>query len=423
MANYQKIKGTQDFFGLEALKKKTLEAKIRVVAENFGFQEIMTPIFEYTEVFTRSVGDESDIVSKEMYTFLDRGDRSITLRPEGTASIARAFNENKLYGNGNQLNKYYYCGPMFRYERPQAGRYRQFHQFGVEAIGNSSPLLDCDVIMSAYRIFETLNIKNIVLKINSIGDFASRSAYQTALQTYFKDKLDDLCGDCHRRYSKNPMRILDCKADKNNPVLLNAPKIKDYLNETSQEYFKIILSILDCFNIKYVVDPNLVRGLDYYTDTVFEYIIQSDDELNGLAICAGGKYAGLVRELGGPDLPGIGYAFGLERITSLLNNQEAWGNLELGVDVFVIGLDPESKQFGLQLAHEWRMGGLKVELDYQSNILKTQFKTLERFNPSYIVIIGEEERISNTVTLKNNTTKEQQRVAVDKVMAIVKEKK
>lgn len=423
MANYQKIKGTQDFFGLGALKKKTLEAKIRVVAENFGFQEIMTPIFEYTEVFTRSVGDESDIVSKEMYTFLDRGNRSITLRPEGTASIVRAFNENKLYGNGAQMNKYYYCGPMFRYERPQVGRYRQFHQFGVEAIGASSPLLDCDVIMSAYRIFEALNIKNVVLKINSIGDFASRNAYQSALQAYFSDKLDELCGDCHRRYMKNPMRILDCKADRESSVLQNAPKIKDYLNEASQEYFKTVLSILDRFKIQYVVDHNLVRGLDYYTDTVFEYIIQSEDELNGLAICAGGKYAGLIRELGGPDLPGIGYAFGLERIMSLLSNQNAWGTLELGIDLFVIGLDSESKQFGLELAHKWRMNGLKVELDYQSNVLKTQFKTLERFNPAYIAIIGEEERASLTVTLKNNNTKDQKRVSIHDVMAIVKEKK
>ncbi len=224
MASYQKVKGTQEFFGVQSKKLRLIEANIKKTAESFGFQEMKTPIIEHTKVFTRSVGDESDIVSKEMYTFEDRGHRSITLRPEGTAPVVRSYIENKLYGNGNSISKYYYVGPMFRYERPQAGRYREFHQFGVEAIGHGSPLLDCDVIISATRLFQKLGISHITLKINSIGDFQSRSHYRDALQVYFKEQLEGLCGDCHRRYEKNPMRILDCKVDKDNPILKNAPQ-------------------------------------------------------------------------------------------------------------------------------------------------------------------------------------------------------
>ena len=421
MATYQKIKGTQDFYGTHAKKMQFVEDHIRPIAEGFGFSEMKTPTFENTEVFARSVGDESDIVSKEMYTFMDRGHRSITLRPEGTASVVRAYVENKLYGNGNYISKYYYVGPMFRYERPQAGRYREFHQFGVEALGQGSYLLDADVIVSAHRIFEHLGIHNVVLKINSIGDFDSRHQYQIALKEYFSDKLDSLCPDCHRRFEKNPMRILDCKVDRDNPVLLQAPAIKDYLNEASKTYFANVLSILDRFDIPYVVDSNLVRGLDYYTDTVFEYILSSEDELNGLAICAGGKYGGLISELGGPDLPGIGYAFGLDRIIHILDLQDGWDSIKEGIDAFIIGLDDESKLVALEVANQCRQEGLTIELDYCSTVLKTQFKTSDRLNPQYIIIIGEEERRDGMVTIKNNQTKTQERIAIARCGSWMKE--
>ena len=274
--NLQKIKGTQDFYGDRAVKMHYVENIMRELAINSGFSEIRVPTFEATEVFVRSAGDESDIVSKEMYTFTDKGKRSITLRPEGTAGVARSFVENKMYANNLALTKLFYIGPMFRYERPQAGRYREFNQFGVEVFGDGTSLLDADVIISAYNIFKKLGVNNLKLKINSIGDFESRKAYAEVLKDYFKDNIDTMCEDCHRRLTTNPMRILDCKVDKDNPVLINAPKIKNNLNEHSLHYFQDVLNVLDKFNIPYEVDENLVRGLDYYTDTVFEYIIESD---------------------------------------------------------------------------------------------------------------------------------------------------
>lgn len=397
--NYQKVKGTQDFYGNNAKKFRFLETITKEVAKNYGFEEIVTPIFENTEVFTRSVGDESDIVTKEMYTFLDKGKRSITLRPEGTAAVARSLLENKLYAN-NKVTKLFYFGPMFRYERPQAGRFRQFHQFGIEAFGPSNPLLDADIIMSAYTIFKKLGIQNIKLKINSIGDFKSRSNYAISLQEYFKDNIHELCGDCNRRLEKNPMRILDCKVDRDNPVLLNAPNISDYLNDESKNYFKEVLAVLDDFEIPYEVDHNLVRGLDYYTDTVFEYIIDSDDDLNGLAICAGGKYSDLIKSMGGPDIPGIGYAFGVERILAIMDKQDKF-NLDEDTSIVVMALDPISKKYSLKLTNLLRNNGFYTELDYNNITMKQQFKLAERLNARYIIIIGEEERLTNKLTIKD----------------------
>lgn len=412
---YQKMKGTLDYLGDDSLKYRYVVDKIFKIIKGFGFSEIITPIFEATEVFVRSAGEASDIVTKEMYTFIDKGERSITLRPEGTASLVRCFIENKLYATPG-IKKYFYFGPMFRYERPQKGRYRQFNQFGVEVYGDSSPYLDTDVILSAYRILSSLGIKGIKLKINTIGDFKSREAYSNALKEYFKDKLDDLCDDCKNRYNKNPMRILDCKVDKDNEILLNAPKIKDYLTDEAKDYFKKTLDALDQVGVPYFVDEGLVRGLDYYTDTVFEFI----SDFDGLAICAGGKYAELIKSFNGPDIPGIGYAFGIERILSIMEEEGLFPELTESTDVVIISLDDLSKVSALKLADSLRGENLKVEMDYKNNNLKPQFKLSDRFNPRFIVIIGESERESGVYTIKDTVNKTEEKVDLDKIISYIK---
>lgn len=413
--SYQKVKGTLDFYGENSQKLRFIENKVRNIVKDYGFEEIITPIFEHTEVFVRSVGDSSDIVNKEMYTFTDKSDRSITLRPEGTAAVARCFVENKLYSTPG-IKKYFYCGPMFRYERPQAGRYRQFNQFGIEVYGDSSPFLDTEVIASAYRVFKSLGIKNIKLKINTIGDFKSRQDYANALRSYFEKHLDCLCDDCKKRYEKNPMRILDCKVDHNNEVLVNAPKIKDFLTEESSEYFKKILKSLEVLNIPYETDDSLVRGLDYYTDTVFEFIISDNGELNGLAICAGGKYAELIKGFGGPDIPGVGYAFGLERIVSVMEKNQLFPDLKNGVDIVIISLDEDSKILALKVANDFRDLGFNVDLDYKNYSFKPQFKLADRDECKYIVIIGEEERKSSIFTLKDVINKTEDKLNFSEIV-------
>lgn len=418
---YQKVKGTQDFIGLEAKKLRYVESKIRSVIEKYGYEEIITPIFENTEVFVRSAGEESDIVSKEMYTFSDKGGRSLTLRPEGTAPVVRSFLENKLYAQRN-LNKFYYFGPMFRYERPQAGRFREFNQFGIEAFGTSSPLLDADVIISGTEIFNALGIKNIKLKINTIGDFPSRTAYAKLLQDYFRNNISSLCRDCNRRLEKNPLRILDCKIDKDNPVLKNAPKIDTVLSDEAKIYFQSVIDILDAYGVNYEVDRNLVRGLDYYTDTVFEYILDSNDELGGLAICAGGKYSDMVKSFKGPDIPGIGYAFGIERIIAIMDLQNLFPALETGADIVLIGLDEKAKEKTLLYANALRRVGFYAEMDYVNINLKPQFKLSDQLQAKYLIIIGEEELNNKVLTVKNNTTKEQESIPEYRMIDYFKEK-
>ena len=419
---YQKVKGTQDFYGENSKKMKYIENKVRNIIANYGFDEVITPIFENTEVFVRSAGDTSDIVTKEMYTFLDKGERSITLRPEGTAAIVRCFVENKLHSTPG-IKKYYYFGPMFRYERPQAGRYREFHQFGVEVFGDSSPFLDAEVILSAYKVFVNLGIKNIKLKINTIGDFKSREQYAVALREYFGSHLDELCSDCKKRYEKNPMRILDCKVDAKNEILLNAPKIQDFLTDESKEYFNSVLKSLENLGIPYVVDTNLVRGLDYYTDTVFEFIIESNNDLNGLAICAGGRYGELIKSFGGPDMQGIGYAFGVERVMGIMTEEDLFPKLNKDVDALIISLDDMSKIEALKVADLLRNEDLYVEMDYKNNSFKPQFKLADRISPKYIIIIGEEERNTGIYTLKNVQNRTEVKLEVNEIIKTIKENK
>ena len=425
MANYQKIKGTKDFFGDKSVKLTYVERVAKDVAISFGYGEIVTPIFENTDVFVKNVGEDSDVVNKEMYTFKDKGNRSITLRPEGTAAVARCFIENKMYASSMPLTKLFYFGPMFRYEQPQTGRYREFRQFGVEVFGNGSPLLDCDIIMSAYAIFEKLGLKNIKLVINSIGNFESRKLYSSALKDYFSQYIDKMCDDCKRRINTNPMRILDCKNDKNltveeKNVMENAPKINDYLTEEAKEYFDEVVNILNSFNIPFKVDYNLVRGLDYYTDTVFEFIIESDDELNGLALGGGGRYADMIKSMINIDVSGMGYAIGVDRLISVMESQNLFNDIDVKIDAVIMGLDKESKILSLQLAQNMRKNGLIVEMDYKNTSMKPQFKLCDKLNPKYIIIIGETERLSGNFTVKNTQTKTQEIVNINDIINYIK---
>lgn len=416
---YQKIKGTLDFIATDASKYRYVQNTISEVVSKFGYSEIITPVFESTDLFVRSSGEDSDIVTKEMYTFLDKGKRSITLRPEGTASVVRAYLENKLYINS--LTKLYYFGPMFRYERPQTGRFRQFTQFGIEVFGPSSPLLDADVIITGDKIFKKLGINNLVLKVNTIGDFKSRSNYINSLKEYFKDKVDDLCDDCKRRLNTNPLRILDCKVDGNKPVVLNAPKIDKSLTNEAKDAFNQVIEALDKNKVNYIVDTSLVRGLDYYTDTVFEFIIESNDNLNGLAMCGGGKYSDMVKSFGGPDIPGIGFAIGIERVISIMDELGLFPDLDKKTDIVLISLDQESKLESLKLANDLRQIGYNVELDYLNTNMKPQFKLSERLDAKLIFIIGEEERKNKVYTVKISKTKEQKNIKEEDLLKFLKE--
>ncbi len=425
MANYQKVKGTKDFFGDKSIKLAYIENITREIAIQYGFGEIVTPIFENTEVFVKNVGEDSDVVNKEMYTFIDKGKRSITLRPEGTAAVARAYIENKMYATSLPLTKLFYFGPMFRYEQPQTGRFREFRQFGVEVYGNGSYLLDCDVIMSAYAIFKKLGLKNIKLKINSIGNLESRKLYSQALKQYFSKYVNQMCDDCKRRIETNPMRILDCKVDRNLviddiKIMENAPKINEFLTNEAREYFENVINTIAKFNIPFEVDYNLVRGLDYYTDTVFEFIIESDDELNGLALGGGGKYADMIKSMVNIDIPGIGYAIGVDRLISIMEAQNLFTNIEPKVDAVIIALDKESKEYGLSLAINLREAGIVAEMDYKNTNMKPQFKLCDKLFPKFIIIIGEEERLSGNLSVKNTILKTQELVNIEKIIDYIK---
>lgn len=423
----QKAKGTIDYFGIDTVKRRYIEGVARSVMRSCNFEEIITPTFESTELFSRSSGETSDIVTKEMFTFLDKSNKSLTLRPEGTASIVRALLENKLYATPG-LKKYFYNMPMYRCERPQAGRFREFNQFGIEVFGENSYLLDADIIALGDMIFSKLGLKGkYKIVVNTIGDLKSRSNYQDALKTYFKNHLDLLCDDCKKRIEKNPMRILDCKVDKDSDILKNAPSIVDYLNNESKEYFNNFLKTLDYLGIDYEVDYSLVRGLDYYTDTVFEFISVGDDKdtvksLKGSAICAGGRYSGLTKELNGPDVPGIGFAFGVERVLSLLDFYNYFPEFNKTCDLCILSLDEESKLYSLKLMNEFKRNGFVCEMDYVNTSLKPQFKLSERVDAKYIIIIGETERKTGKVCLKDVSRNESIEMNINEIENYLKTK-
>ncbi|MBR3840537.1 MAG: histidine--tRNA ligase [Erysipelotrichales bacterium] len=405
----QVVKGTQDFMGLQARKWQAVEDVIRQITTVYGYSEIRTPIFEYTEVFKRE-NDSSDMVNKEMYTF-DMGESSLTLRPEGTAGVVRSFVEKKIYGNPAELPaKMYYMGPMFRHERPQKGRYRQFSQFGVEVIGVKSPILDAENIALGYSLVSALGIKNITIHLNTLGDDASRDAYRVALKEHFASHLDELCEDCKRRYEQNPLRLLDCKIDADLECMKSAPKMSDYLTEESKEYFEQVKAALDALEIPYVIDDKLVRGLDYYTHTVFEAIATSDALGAQLAVFAGGRYDKLVEYFGGPAMSGVGFAAGMERLIMMA---EAEGNelaTDDGIDAYVMCLSNKCLTKALELTTELRASGYIADMDVQCRSMKAQFKSVDRSKAKFALILGEDELANGVVNIKHIATQEQKSV-------------
>ncbi|KEO85220.1 histidine--tRNA ligase [Tumebacillus flagellatus] len=408
-------RGVNDLLPGDVERWQFIERTARDVCRRFNVAEIRTPIFEHTELFKRGVGETTDIVEKEMYTFQDRGERSLTLRPEGTASVVRAFVENKLYAQP-QPTKMYYIGPMFRYERPQAGRYRQFHQFGVEVLGVNDPSVDAEVIALAMTFFTELGLKDITLEINSVGSPASREAYRHVLREHLAPVKDTLCKDCQSRFDRNPMRILDCKVDRDNEIVANSPYMLDYLTDEDKTHFEQVKSYLDSFGIRYVVNPRMVRGLDYYTQTAFEFM-ESGSTLSG-----GGRYNGMVEQLGGPDQPGIGFAVGIERALIALQNQDVQLPIEKGVDVFLVALGEEASKRTVTLLQELRTAGLVADKDYLGKSMKAQMKAADRLNAKQVVILGDDELAQGVANIKDMESGEQVSVPLSELVQKVQQK-
>ena len=411
------VKGTHDIYGEETNSYEMVESLMKSIAELYAYNGVRPPVLEYNSVFVRGVGESSDIVRKEMYTFPDKGDRLLTLRPEFTAGIMRLVVQNKLYATNELPLKLYYVGPVFRYERPQLGRYRQFNQFGVESIGNNSPMNDTEVIVLAYTILCSLGLEGVTIKINTLGDEDSRNNYRKALKEYFKDHIENMCEDCKSRYELNPLRILDCKVPEDRPIIEGAPKIGDYLSEASKARFEQIQDALSVLQIPYEIDESLVRGLDYYSETVFEFHYKSKAGLDYGAVGAGGHYGKLMEELGGPELPGVGFSFGIERIVSVLKDDGLLNDTKSTLDVYVMPLGDESVLVAEEIAVLLRnSGGYRVDMCFDKTKLCNMFKRATNKNAKYALIIGEEEIKNDSVIIKNLTTQEQMNIKVDELI-------
>ena len=410
----QKPKGTQDILPQESAKWQYVEGFARETFKKYNYAEIRTPIFEHYEVISRSVGDTTDIVTKEMYDFYDKGDRHITLRPEGTAPVVRSYVENKLFAPEVQKpSKVYYIGPMFRYERPQAGRLRQFHQIGVECFGSSNPATDVETIAMADQFFKEIGIENVVLHLNTLGSTASRTAYRQALIDYLLPMKDQLSKDSQRRLEENPLRVLDSKEKEDKQAVENAPSILDYLDEESQAHFDAVRAMLDGLGIAYVIDTNMVRGLDYYNHTIFEFVTEVDG--NELTVCAGGRYDGLVEYFGGPATPGFGFGMGLERLLLILDKQGVELPVEASLDVYVAVLGSEAEVASLELVQALRRQGFIAERDYLGRKLKAQFKSADVFGAKTIIALGGSEVENGQITVKNNQTRQEVTTSIEEV--------
>jgi len=410
----QKPKGTQDILPQESAKWQYVEGFARETFKKYNYAEIRTPIFEHYEVISRSVGDTTDIVTKEMYDFYDKGDRHITLRPEGTAPVVRSYVENKLFAPEVQKpNKVYYIGPMFRYERPQAGRLRQFHQIGVECFGSSNPATDVETIAMADHFFKEIGIENVVLHLNTLGSTASRAAYRQALIDYLLPMKDQLSKDSQRRLEENPLRVLDSKEKEDKQAVENAPSILDYLDEESQAHFDAVRTMLDSLGIEYMIDTNMVRGLDYYNHTIFEFV--TEVEGNELTVCAGGRYDGLVEYFDGPATPAFGFGMGLERLIIILDKQGIELPLETSLDVYVAVLGPEAEVVALEVVQALRRQGFIAERDYLGRKLKAQFKSADVFGAKTIIALGGSEVESGQITVKNNQTRQEVTTSIEDV--------
>lgn len=414
----QALRGTQDILPDNIYKWNHVESVIKELCALYGYSEIRTPMFEDTKLFLRGIGDTTDVVAKEMYTFEDRGGRSITLRPENTAAVVRSYLEHKLYGD-QQVHKLFYIGSMFRYDRPQAGRYREFHQFGVEVLGASSPAADAEVINLAYTLFKTLGLKELELHINSIGDYKCRPIYRQKLIEFFEEKEDQLCDDCQARLHKNPLRILDCKEDSCRRASAGAPKITDYLCDECEKKLEAVKRYLAALEIPYSVDSRLVRGLDYYTNTAFE--IQYPPLGAQSAICGGGRYDGLVEDVGGPSTPGIGFAVGLERLLLALEMQKLIPEPANRKKVYIVTLGEDAIVEGIKIQQHLRDKGVIAEIDLQDRSIKGQMKQAGKNNAEYTVIIGANEMEKKEAAVKNMENGKQQDIPFLKVSDFITE--
>ena len=410
----QKPKGTQDILPVDSAKWQYVENVARETFKKYNYGEIRTPMFEHYEVISRSVGDTTDIVTKEMYDFHDKGDRHITLRPEGTAPVVRSYVENKLFAPEVQKPvKVYYIGSMFRYERPQAGRLREFHQLGVECFGSKNPATDVETIAMAYQLFNTLGIKDVTLHLNSLGNTESRLAYRQALIDYLTPMRESLSKDSQRRLDENPLRVLDSKEKEDKVAVENAPSILDYLDEESQAHFDEVRTMLDSLNIPYMIDTNMVRGLDYYNHTIFEFITTVDK--SELTICAGGRYDSLVEYFGGPETAGFGFGLGLERLLLVLDKQGIELPVEENLDVYIAVLGSGANGKALELVQAIRYQGFKAERDYLGRKIKAQFKSADTFKAKTVITLGESEVESGQVNVKNNATREEVTVSFEEL--------
>ncbi|MTD42318.1 histidine--tRNA ligase [Erwinia sp. CPCC 100877] len=411
--SYQKPKGTNDLLPGTSEKWQFIEETARLIFRDYQYEEIRTPIFEHYEVISRSVGDTTDIVSKEMYDFYDKGKRHVTLRPEGTAPIVRAFVEHKLFGpEFAKPYKTYYMGPMFRYERPQAGRLRQFHQIGAEAFGSENPAVDVESMMMALDFYKQLGVQQIRLVINSLGDKATRKAYRQALIDYLEPKQEELSEDSKRRLHENPLRVLDSKDKKDRVIVADAPSILDYLSDTSKIHFETVKTMLDALDISYEVDSNMVRGLDYYTDTIFEIMSDAPGMGAQSTICAGGRYNGLVEELGGPETPGFGFAMGIERVLMTMEAEEVVIPAINEIDAYVVGIGSETNTEALKLVQAIRGFGFSADRDFMNRKPKAQFKTADKLQAKLVLTIGESELAEGIVKVKSMANRNEKTFAL-----------
>lgn len=410
-------KGTKDVMPNQVYKWHFVEKAFADICKKYGFKEVRTPIFEHTELFARGVGDTTDIVEKQMYTFEDYAKRSITLKPEGTSPVVRAFVEHKQFAEV-QPTKMYYNIPCFRYEKPQSGRLREFHQFGIEVFGTNNMLADAEVICLAYDFLDSLSIKNLELRINSIGCPKCREKHRKALRKFLEPKHDKLCNTCKGRFERNPLRILDCKSEVCQELGKGAPMMLDYLCEECSEAFEDVKNNLTAMGVEFIVDPGIVRGLDYYTKTAFEFVSNSIGAQG--TVCGGGRYDNLIEEIGGPSTPGVGFGLGIER---LLLTMEADG-IEIPepepVDVFIAVMGQKAKEYGLSLMRKLRLEGLKTEMDLLARNFKGQFKYANRINAKYSVVIGDNELKEGKLAIKNMATSEQRVVDINDIIEELK---
>ena len=417
----QRPKGTYDVYGIKGKQILYIEKLISSLMEKYNYEYYRTPIFESSELFHRGVGETTDIVTKETYDFIDRSDRPMTLRPEGTAGICRSFVENKIYGTASLPVKTWYYGPQFRYERPQSGRFREFYQFGIEVLGCDNPVVDAEVITVPVTLYKLLGLKGIKVNVNSLGDKESRENYREALIKHFEPVIDTYCEDCKERFKKNPLRILDCKVDTDKPEIKNAPKTIDYLNDISKNHFNKVLEFLKSAGIEYQINPKIVRGLDYYTHTVFE--IEADIPSFGTqnVLCGGGRYNGLIKNIGGPDIPGVGVALGMERLLSALEQEGITLPYIDNTDIYVIPLTEDDEIYAFSLVQELRVNGFNAELESMRRKLQNAFKQSDKLNSKYVIIIGENEKNSEILTIKENKTKEEFKIKREEIIEFLDE--